>query len=62
VWHHSIEPNLANLLDVRERIALELHLSRTRAAIDAEAGDPGAEVRGLRERLVGPLTTLTQAP
>jgi hypothetical protein len=57
VWDATIGPGLAHI-DPREVVALELHLARIRAAIDGGAGDPGGEVRALREGLASPLASL----
>lgn len=61
VWNASIGPGLDHL-DPREVVALELHLARLRAAIDGKGGDPGAEVRRLREGLASPLAALPPKP
>jgi hypothetical protein len=61
VWDTQIGPGLVHL-DGRDVVALELHLGRVRAAIDGGAGDPGGEVRRLREALQSPLASLPREP
>ena len=61
VWDASIGPGLTHL-DPREVVALELHLARLRSAIDGHGGDPGGEVRRLREGLASPLAALPPRP
>lgn len=62
MWEARIAPGLAREIDEREVVALELHLARLRAAIEGEGGDPGGEVRRLREGLASPLAALPPAP
>jgi hypothetical protein len=56
-WDVTIAPGLSHL-DPREGVALELHLERSRAAIEGRSADPGAEVRALREGLASALAAL----